>query len=227
MIGVFVAPIEYYFGLKKAKTVEKWVGVYDMVFYEIGHYFSLLLKNNPNVLSLLFLKPEHYIHVSELGQRIIANRNIFISKNVFFSYTGYARGQLKKIEKYNREGYMGEKRKALVEKNGYDTKNAAHLIRLLRQGIETLGTGRIEVNRKDASELLSIKNGEWDLEEVKECAQKLFKQAELAFGESHLPDNPDYEKVSELLIGILRDFHYESEAVRKTRQLKEEAKMIK
>jgi len=35
-----------------------------------------------------------------------------------------------------RGGYMGKKRRELVMRVGYDAKNAAHLIRLLRMGIE-------------------------------------------------------------------------------------------
>lgn len=57
---------------------------------------------------------------------------------------------------------MGERRKALVRRHGYDTKNAAHLIRLLRMGIEFLQSGELLVDRSghDAGELLAIKRGE-------------------------------------------------------------------
>ena len=49
---------------------------------------------------------------------------------------------------------MGEKRKAIVRKYQYDVKNAAHLIRLLRMGIEFLETGELRVFRAmDAEEL--------------------------------------------------------------------------
>ena len=58
------------------------------------------------------------------------------------------------------KGYMGEKRKRLVEKFGYDTKNASHLIRLLRMGMEFLVDGELHVEREDAKELLRIKGRE-------------------------------------------------------------------
>jgi len=61
--------------------------------------------------------------------------------------------QLRRFQKKGENiGYLGDKRKQLVLKHGYDAKNAAHLIRLLRMGIEFLtkrhvdrgsfGTGR-------------------------------------------------------------------------------------
>jgi len=58
-------------------------------------------------------------------------------------------------------GYMGKKRRELVRRVGYDAKNAAHLIRLLRMGIEFLTEGTLYVERPDAAELLDIKRGVW------------------------------------------------------------------
>lgn len=51
---------------------------------------------------------------------------------------------------------MGQKRRELVRRVGYDAKNAAHLIRLLRMGIEFLTEGTLHVERADATELLDI-----------------------------------------------------------------------
>jgi DNA relaxase NicK len=48
-------------------------------------------------------------------------------------------------------GYMGKKRRELVVRVGYDAKNAAHLIRLLRMGIEFLTEGTLYVERADWS----------------------------------------------------------------------------
>lgn len=44
----------------------------------------------------------------------------------------------------------------LVRRVGYNAKNAAHLIRLLRMGIEFLTEGTLYVERADAPELLDI-----------------------------------------------------------------------
>ena len=59
-------------------------------------------------------------------------------------------------------GYLGDKRKQLVLEHGYDSKNAAHLIRLLRMCKEFLATGEMIVFRPDAAELLDIKKGQVD-----------------------------------------------------------------
>jgi len=85
---------------------------------------------------------------------------------------------------------MGEKRKWLVEKYGYDVKNAAHLIRLLRMGIEFLTTGKMIVYRPDAFELLEIKTGKWSLDKVKNTAERMFEEAKEARDNSPLPEEP-------------------------------------
>lgn len=103
---------------------------------------------------------------------------------------------------------MGEKRKGLVEKFGYDTKNAAHLIRLLKMGAEILNTGKINVFRKnDAEELLDIKNGKMMLEEVKEYAKHLFQELDIAYAASTLKESVDMEEVSKLCEDIVRDYY--------------------
>ena len=101
---------------------------------------------------------------------------------------------------------MGKKRKALVDKYGYDCKNAAHCIRLLKMGMEFLTEGKLNVFREDASWLLNIKKGGWTLEEVQEEAKRLFKLTEEAYVRSTLPSEPNYEEVNKLVKHILFEY---------------------
>jgi hypothetical protein len=158
----------------------------------------LLAKGNPNVLSMLWLPDNLYIGRSIAGDRLIDQRQVFVGRHVYFSYIGYATAQLRKMEGGVYKGYMGDKRRTLVERFGYDTKNASHLIRLLRQGAEFLRDGELYVQRHDASELVAIKRGEWSLERVKREADRLFRRAEEAYDRSKLPKAPDRGAVNQL-----------------------------
>lgn len=202
IMGIAIAPENVYFGLEKFEQKEVKYKEWDSVVYEIKKFFSLLLKQNPNVLGLLWL--QDYIYKNEFGQAIIDNRDLFISKQAYHSFSGYAHGQLHRMEHMACKGYMGQKRKQLVDKFGYDCKNAAHLIRLLRMGIEYLNDGELNVLRKDADELKEIKSGKWSLEKVKREADALFILAKDAYIKSPLPPKPDYDKANELLINILK-----------------------
>ena len=169
--------------------------------------FKLLLQSNPNVLCLLWLDDNDYIKVTELGKRIIENRDIFVTKQAYHSFSGYAYSKLSEITKNEFKGYMGEKRKQIVEEVGYDTKNASHLIRLLRMGYEFLTEGYLHVKRKDAPELIDIKLGRWPLEKVKEVADREFALVKEAYVRSTLPDKPDFERAEKLCINIIKDFY--------------------
>lgn len=204
LMGVAVGSENVYMGLASFEQKETKYKEYDSVVYELKKFFRLLLKQNPNVLGLLWLQHQNYIYVSPEGKSIIDNRNLFVSKEAYHSFSGYAYGQLHRMEHAACKGYMGQKRKQLVEKFGYDCKNGAHLIRLLRMGIEFLTDGKLRVFREDAAELKEIKSGQWSLEKIKKEADELFILAREAYVRSPLPPNPDFKKAEELLISILK-----------------------
>jgi len=104
-------------------------------------------------------------------------------------------------------GYMGKKRRGLVRRVGYDAKNAAHLIRLLRMSIEFLTEGTVYVERADAVELLDIKSGAWSLERVKAEAERLFQLAQEAYVRSSLPSEPDRERAERLCVEMISEYH--------------------
>lgn len=49
--GVFLLPKEDFYGLNYIPQVSNETN--DIVYYELGRYFELLLLNNPNILELL------------------------------------------------------------------------------------------------------------------------------------------------------------------------------
>lgn len=221
LMGVYLAPSRYYVGLgrgrKYRKAVERFIDCWDVVSYELKKYVNLLLKSNPNVLSLLWLENQFYLPIEDQlhktwGEELVKNREAFVSKNAFASFTGYARGQLKRMTHLEKRGYMGDKRKKLVEKFGYDTKNASHLIRLLKMAVEYLDSGKLIVYRKDdAQTLIDIKVGGWALKDVQEEAEFWFAKVEEAYKKSPLPEHANIEKVEEIMMDIvLSHVHRES-----------------
>jgi predicted nucleotidyltransferase len=210
-MAVCVPPIDHYFGLKdfgSRGTQEIKRGEWDIVVYEIRKMIRLLAQGNPNVLSLLWLKPNLYLKRTETGEMLIENRDLFVGRHVYMPFIGYAKGQLHRMTHFPdvKQAYMGEKRARLVERHGYDTKNAAHLIRILRMGIEFLRDGELIVDRGgyDATELLEIKRGEWPIEKVTEEADRLFKRADDTYDRCSLPTKPDAERVNRLCVEVVR-----------------------
>lgn len=100
--GVAIPTKEYFFGfmkrfeqaeLKKTKDSDL-----EFVIYDIRKFFNLCADNNPNIAELLWLDSSDYISVSPIGERIIAARELFLSKRARYSFAGYAFGQLQRIK---------------------------------------------------------------------------------------------------------------------------------
>lgn len=209
IMGVVIPPISYYLGLDEWEHSTSFIGEWDVVLYRFEKFVRLLIKQNPNVLSLLYLEPEDYLYLSSIGKNIIENRNLFVSKQAYYSFAGYAHGQLKKMTSFTKQGYMGAKRAELVEKYGFDCKNGSHLIRLLKMCVEYLQTGKLQVRRTtDAQTLIDIKTGKWSFMDVQVEADRLFKEAERAYKDSELPENVDIEEIKFMTSLWLREYFY-------------------
>lgn len=95
------------------------------------------------------------------------------------------------------------KRSALEEQNGYDTKHASHVVRLLRMGAEALQTGELLVKRPDAEELLAIRNGAWTYEELVYYAEKTDKWVrEVLYKQTKLPKSPNYKLAAKIIMNV-------------------------
>jgi len=84
----------------------------------------------------------------------------------------------------------------------YDAKNMMHTIRLLEVGREIIQTGQLQVRRANRTELLAIKNGQWEYQELLDYAEKLMQDIELAYPYSPLPEEPDQATALQQLISI-------------------------
>lgn len=207
LIGVAIPPLKYYLGLQRWEHAESIKGPWDVVLYDVKKFIHLLCQQNPNVLSALWLADEDYLHLTEAGRRIVDARLLFRArKPAYHAFTGYAHGQLKRMTSFGEfKGYMGAKRKQLVERFGFDTKNAAHLIRLLRMGLEYFETGELTVKRTwDRDMLLSIKRGDWRLDQIQREADTYFVKCQEAFERSPLPNGVDTQSIENLQMDLIR-----------------------
>lgn len=66
----------------------------DTTIYSFNKLIHLLSNVNPNTIELLGLKPEHYLYVAPIGQELLNNKNLFLSKKAVHSFGGYANQQL-------------------------------------------------------------------------------------------------------------------------------------
>lgn len=94
-------------------------------------------------------------------------------------------------------------RAELERKHGYDTKHAAHLIRLMRMGLEVLVRGVLSVRRPDADELRAIRDGALSYDALIEQATELETLMKDALEGSPLPADVDRDRIDALALSVL------------------------
>lgn len=70
----------------------------DTTIYSLNKMITLLSSGNPNTIECLGLKPEHYLFLHPIGQELLDNRKMFLSKICIHSFGGYANSQLRRME---------------------------------------------------------------------------------------------------------------------------------
>lgn len=70
----------------------------DTTIYSIRKIVSLLSSCNPNTIEMLGLRPEHYLYLSSVGQELLDNKKLFLSKRAKYSFGGYAFSQLRRLD---------------------------------------------------------------------------------------------------------------------------------
>ena len=98
-------------------------------------------------------------------------------------------------------------RAELEAKYGYDTKHGGHLIRLMRMCKEILEGKGVIVKRPDAKEILEIRNGSWDYDRLIDEANRLEAECNELYKTSQLPHKPDINKLNELCVDIVHEYH--------------------
>lgn len=83
---------------------------------------------------------------------------------------------------------------------GYDSKNMMHTLRLLDQATEIAREGEITLPRPNAEWLKQVKRGDYSYDDILKMADEKHAEMEAAFDASSLPERPDKERVSSLLL---------------------------
>ncbi len=178
---------------------------YDITIYNVIRYCHLCMEMNPNVVDSLFVTQNCVLHCTQIGEMLRENRKIFLNKKAFHTFKGYAYAQLAKIKNKNRES---EARKELIEKHGYDTKFAYHLVRLLLEVEQILVEGDLDLQRH-REQLKAIRNGGWAEQQVYDFFNQKESSLEELYHTSTLPYTPNEKAIKQVLLQIL-EAHYGS-----------------
>ena len=194
--GVYLLPTQKIveIGFDPQKTTKDHTDP-DWVYHEVGKFMKLVMAGNPTVTELLFL--DEYTILTPVGQLLIDNRDAFLStKAVTNAYSGYAFSQAQRLNNRTQQGL-----------DGYDSalknrfaKHTRHCFRLLMQARQLLETGTLNVKVTPEQREYLFAMGEKSVDEVVE--EFMRQDTEMKSVKSVLPDEPDHERLNELLFEI-------------------------
>ncbi|CAD0009282.1 nucleotidyltransferase domain-containing protein [Flavobacterium chungangense] len=107
------------------------------------------------------------------------------------------------IEKRNEDRYNTNQQHG----KNYDSKNMMHTIRLLQTAEQILSTGKLNIRVSNREELLDIKAGNREYDDLLEMADNLIASIESHYQTSTLPEKPDEEKAIQNLIKIREELY--------------------
>ncbi len=89
----------------------------------------------------------------------------------------------------------------------YDAKNLMHTFRLLDMAQEILETQKVQVRRPNRAELLAIRQGEYEYDDLIAQAEAKLAQIEIVYQNTKLPNEPNKEKIQAVLVEIRKEFY--------------------
>lgn len=214
-LGVCIEPPEFVIGLRhfeqyvfrtKPEGVRSEHGDLDLTIYSLRKFCSLALKGNPSILLLFNVPDEKCVLLDKLGKELRSLAWAFASKKAGAAFLGYMQQQRQRM--MGERGQKNVKRPELVEKYGYDTKYAGHILRLGFQGIDYMSTGSfpIPMPQEQIDYIVNVRTGKIPENEMLTTAGLVEEELKDAIDSTPLPDQPDYTAVDEFLISMYR--HY-------------------
>lgn len=111
--GVFVMPQSIFYGLHPVDQISDSTN--DTVYYELQKFFTLLIKNNPNILELMRIPADCLRYRHPVMDKI--DLKLFLSRRCRSTFAGYAASQIKKARGLNKKivNPMSKERKSVLD----------------------------------------------------------------------------------------------------------------
>lgn len=178
-------------------------GDIDLQVYSVRKFVHLAVGGNPSILTPLFTPEARCVYLDpDWPRERIAK--MAHTKRAGYAFLGYLDAQLTRWTSHQVRRRVN--RPELVAAHGYDTKYAAHAIRLGLQGIEFLNTGRITLPMAEPERtwLVEIRSGDVAEDKALQWCTDVRSSLERTLNASALPISPNEEAVS----AFLYDWHF-------------------
>jgi uncharacterized protein len=158
----------------------------DRTLHSLRRFVRLAASGNPSILMCLWAP---VLHSTPEGDELRALAPAFVGRHVIPRYRGYMQAQVRRLLRPRSDA-------------GGSTKLAMHAARLGFQGLELIGTGRLElpIEGEPADWLRAVRRGEIPFDEWRaRCLYLDARLAEAADDES-VPSGPDRARIEAWLV---------------------------
>lgn len=209
-MAICIEPPEKVVGLHHFETmvyrtqpegVRSGPGDLDLVVHTLRKFTRLAARGNPSILLPLYVPPSAFVGKPHFyGHELRRVRNLFLSKQVGKAFLGYLIAQKERL--MGDRGQMRIKRQELIDQYGFDTKYAGHVVRLAHQGIELMTTGTLSLpmRKAEADEVLAIRTGKFNFQQVLTRAGELERALRDSLDTDLLPDHPDEAGIDRFVV---------------------------
>jgi predicted nucleotidyltransferase len=95
--------MNYFTGLQRFEQKDGgWPNNEDKVIFNIAKFVNLASKANPNLLDLFFTPEDCILTSTPAWEKLVGIRDLFLTKKVKFTYSGYAFSQIQRVKTHRR-----------------------------------------------------------------------------------------------------------------------------
>ena len=203
-MGVLIEPPRYVIGVERFEQYQyrtagegerSGPGDLDLTVFSLRKWVRLAAGGNPSQLMLAYI-PDSAIRVeTDVGRELRNMRDLFVARSCAAKYIGYLDAQRTRML-----GLKGHRtnRPELIERYGFDSKSAAHMVRLGWQGVELLDEGTITLPMRDPqrSWLVDLRNGKHTMQEALDVAEEARSRLTVLRELSHWPETVNWSGIN-------------------------------
>lgn len=175
-------------------SIDNTKGMFALFYNESGYL---------NYKGIIQHEAANQVSVSSVpkGEKVLAY--LFCNLEAYSTYCKDYREYWKWVSERNEDRYNVNQHHG----QNYDSKNMMHTIRLLQSCEQIFKTNSLNIRVENRNELLDIKAGNWSYDAVMKKAEDLIRSIEHYHSISALPDYPDPDKTTRILIEIRENLY--------------------
>ncbi len=196
---------------KEAVPLEKYATENSLLLKHIGlaslshlrDCYNLYYSVENNYMGIVRNEQVSDVSLSSIPKNELPVAMLYFNKDGYSAYCKRYKEYWDWVEKRNDERYKN----TVSHGKNYDSKNMQHVFRLLLMAKEIATEKTIHVFRNDRAFLLDIKAGKFEYEDLVRQAEALKDELPILYQQSDLPEEPDVEKINELLVDIREEWY--------------------